>query len=67
LIGQYNMVGIQTMIFALHNVKNSISDVEFDYVRCGFAKKLGNKGSVVVRFCIYDTSVCVINCHLKHG
>ncbi|EGR30560.1 hypothetical protein IMG5_129200 [Ichthyophthirius multifiliis] len=57
LVGQYNMVGIETIIFAHIKIKDYISNVEYDNVKSGFANKLGNKGSVVVRFNVFDTSV----------
>ncbi|EGR30561.1 hypothetical protein IMG5_129210 [Ichthyophthirius multifiliis] len=64
LVGQYSMVGIQTLIFAQKNIKNNLSDIEFDYVKCSFTK---TKGSVIVRFRLFDTSLCILNCHLQHG
>lgn len=67
LINSTNMVGIQTYIFARNELKNRISDIESDSVKCGFGGQLGNKGAVAVRFHVDDTSIAILNCHLPAG
>ena len=67
LVGQFNMVGIETLIFAQKQLKDYISDVEYDNIKTGFGGKLGNKGTVAVRFDVFNTSICILNCHLSAG
>lgn len=44
-----------------------ISDVRKGIVVRGVGGLLGNKGATVIRFRLYDTSVCIVNAHLAHG
>lgn len=48
-------------------MKDRISDIESDTIKCGFAGQLGNKGAVVVRLSVDDTSISILNCHLPAG
>jgi len=41
--------------------------VETDLVKVGFGGAAGNKGAVVVRFNVFDSSICLMNCHLESG
>ena len=66
-ISSKNLVGVLLMVFASENVKNRITKVEYDTVKCGVMNKLGNKGAIIIRFRIDDTSICFINCHLEAG
>ena len=44
-----------------------ISDVRKGVVARGVGGLLGNKGATVIRFRLYDTSICIVNAHLAHG
>ena len=44
-----------------------ISDVRRGVVARGVGGLLGNKGATVIRFRLYDTSICIVNAHLAHG
>lgn len=62
-----NLVGILMLIFAKETMKNRITKMEYDSVKCGVMNKLGNKGAIIIRFRIDDTSLCFTNCHLEAG
>jgi len=62
-----DMFGCLIIIFAKKAVAGSITRIDSDKIKTGFKGKLGNKGSVMIRFNIYDTSVCIWNCHLASG
>lgn len=62
-----NLVGILLMVFANERVKTRITKVEYDSVKCGVMNKLGNKGAVMIRLRLDDTSLCFVNCHLEAG
>lgn len=62
-----DMFGCLICFFAKRSIASSLSRIESDKVKTGFKGNLGNKGSVMVRFNIHDTSVCVWNCHLASG
>lgn len=62
-----SLVGVFIMLFAKSVLKNRISKVETDTVKCGVMNKLGNKGATVLRIKIDNTSLCFINCHLEAG
>lgn len=62
-----NLVGILLLVYAKENIKNRITKVEYDSIKCGVMNKLGNKGAIIIRFRIDDSSLCFINCHLEAG
>lgn len=62
-----DMFGCLICIFAKKSIASSITRIESDKIKTGFKGKLGNKGSVMIRFNIYDTSVVIWNCHLASG
>jgi len=66
-ISSKNLVGILLMVFANERIKNRITKVEYDSVKCGVMNKLGNKGAIIIRFRLDDTSLCFVNCHLVAG
>ena len=61
------MVGCFLSVFSSLNMFNKVSNVNFDSVKCGFAKKLGNKGAVIIRFNIEKIKIAFIGCHLPSG
>lgn len=60
----HNMSGIITYVFARVELKDRISDIEYDDVSNNFGAKLLNKGGVGFRFRVDDTSIAILNCHL---
>lgn len=67
MIKEEDLVGCYIVGFAKESVYTGIKNVESDKIKTGFKGKMGNKGSVMVRFDLFDTSVCIWNCHLASG
>ncbi|KAL4449883.1 hypothetical protein ABPG74_015002 [Tetrahymena malaccensis] len=66
-VDSHNMAGIITFVFARVDLKEKISDVEYDDVPYNLSGKFLNKGGVGLRFWVDDTSIAVLNCHLPAG
>jgi len=49
------------------SIKWKISKIATTKIKQGFGGKTGNKGAVVVRFNLDDTSIIVVNAHLESG
>lgn len=62
-----NLVGLFSCIFVKNTEKFSLKDVAITTIKRGMGGRYGNKGGIVARFIIDDTSVCFINCHLAAG
>lgn len=58
-VSQTAMVGLLMMCFCKMEVVDKISDVCSTKVKTGFGGNMGNKGAVLMRFNIEDTSVCL--------
>ena len=67
LVCESSLVGVVLFVYSKVSVSNYITKIEFDTMRLGFGGKMGNKGAVVVRFNLEDSTVCVIACHLASG
>jgi len=52
------------LLFVRGRLKDRVRNIEFDNVK---TTTLTNKGAALVRFCIDDTSIAFLNCHLAHG
>lgn len=68
-----NLVGLFTCIFVRRSVVHptqsttAVADVAITTIKCGMKGMYGNKGAIVARFTIDDTSLCFLNCHLAAG
>ncbi|EWC44995.1 hypothetical protein DRE_06275 [Drechslerella stenobrocha 248] len=62
-----NMVGLFTCIFVKASERGSIRNFGACTVKTGLGGIHGNKGALVTRFFLDDSSVCFINCHLAAG
>ncbi|KAG8835086.1 hypothetical protein FRC18_001059 [Serendipita sp. 400] len=68
-----NMVGLFTCIFVRRSIAfpspnvKAIGDQAITTVKCGLNRMYGNKGAIVARFTVDDTSFCFLNCHLAAG
>ncbi|KAF5363758.1 hypothetical protein D9756_001104 [Leucocoprinus leucothites] len=62
-----NLVGLFTCIFVKASQRASLDDVAVTTIKRGMGGRYGNKGAIVARFVIGDSSVCIINCHLAAG
>ncbi|EPS37730.1 hypothetical protein H072_8595 [Dactylellina haptotyla CBS 200.50] len=62
-----NMVGLFTCIFVKASERGSIRNFGACTVKTGLGGIHGNKGALVTRFFLDDSSLCFINCHLAAG
>jgi hypothetical protein len=67
LLHTANLVGLFTCVFVKSSERANIRDVCAAEIKLGFSGRVGNKGALVVRFFIDDSSLCFINCHLAAG
>ncbi|KAK4104893.1 DNase I-like protein [Parathielavia hyrcaniae] len=61
------LVGLFTCIFVKADLRERISNLSSAEVKRGMGGLHGNKGGIVVRFMVDDTSLCFVNCHLAAG
>lgn len=62
-----NLLGLFTCIFVRSDLLPRIRHAYSYTVKTGLGGHYGNKGAVVTRFVIDDTSLCFLNCHLAAG
>ncbi|PCH41714.1 DNase I-like protein [Wolfiporia cocos MD-104 SS10] len=62
-----NLVGLFSCIFVKNTERISLKQVAIATIKRGMGGRYGNKGGIVARFVIDDTSICFINCHLAAG
>ncbi|KAF2024281.1 DNase I-like protein [Setomelanomma holmii] len=67
LLHTANLVGLFTCVFVKSAERSNIRDVCAAEIKLGFSGRVGNKGALVVRFFVDDSSLCFINCHLAAG
>ncbi|KAF7539819.1 hypothetical protein G7054_g1854 [Neopestalotiopsis clavispora] len=67
LLHSSTLVGLFTCIFVKSTVRDRIRNLSSADVKRGMGGLHGNKGAIVVRFVLDDTSMCFINCHLAAG
>ena len=61
------LVGLFTCIFVKADLRERITNLSSAEVKRGMGGLHGNKGAIVVRFMVDDTSLCFVNCHLAAG
>ncbi|KAI0908985.1 Endonuclease/exonuclease/phosphatase [Ustulina deusta] len=67
LLHTATLVGLFTCIFVKSTLRDRIRNLSSADVKRGMGGLHGNKGAIVVRFMVDDTSLCFINCHLAAG
>ncbi|OJJ32787.1 hypothetical protein ASPWEDRAFT_592727 [Aspergillus wentii DTO 134E9] len=67
LLHTSNMVGLFTCIFVKHKERHRIKNVNAAEVKRGMGGLHGNKGALLLRFVLDDSSLCFVNCHLAAG
>ncbi|KAL2821803.1 Endonuclease/exonuclease/phosphatase [Aspergillus cavernicola] len=67
LLHSANLIGLFTCIFVKHKERSKITDVSAAEVKRGMGGLHGNKGALVFRFVLDDSSFCFVNCHLAAG
>ncbi|KAK0727324.1 Endonuclease/exonuclease/phosphatase [Lasiosphaeria miniovina] len=61
------LVGLFTCIFVKADLRDRVSNLSSAEVKRGMGGLHGNKGAIIVRFMLDDTSLCFVNCHLAAG
>ncbi|KDN52648.1 DNase I-like protein [Tilletiaria anomala UBC 951] len=67
LIHSEMLVGLMTCIFVRTAETGSLRDCALGIVKTGMGGRYGNKGAIVARLVVDDTSMCFVNCHLAAG
>lgn len=67
LLQTAHMVGLFTCVFVKADLRARIHGLATTEVKRGMGGLHGNKGALVVRFMVDDTSLCLVNCHLAAG
>ncbi|GAA6023044.1 hypothetical protein JCM11491_000373 [Sporobolomyces phaffii] len=62
-----DMVGLFSCIFVKTREADRLRDISLITVKTGMGGRYGNKGAILSRFVIDDTSMCFINVHLAAG
>jgi len=55
------------IMFVSDNWKHAIKSVQRDTVKTGMGGQFGNKGAVVLRVKLFETSFCFVCAHLSAG
>lgn len=61
------MVGCYIGLFVKQGLLSRITDLRATKIKTGLGGSSGNKGAVIVRFSLDDTSIVMMNCHLMSG
>lgn len=67
LLNTSSMVGLFTCIFVKSSLRSRIKHVHTSQVKRGMGGLHGNKGALVLRMVLDDSSLCFLNCHLAAG
>jgi endonuclease/exonuclease/phosphatase family metal-dependent hydrolase len=67
LLHTANLVGLFTCVFVKHKEREKVRNVSSVEVKRGMGGLHGNKGALILRFVIDDSSICFVNCHLAAG
>ncbi|KAI1391355.1 DNase I-like protein [Hypoxylon trugodes] len=67
LLHTATLVGLFTCIFVKSTLRDRIRNIGTAEIKRGMGGLHGNKGAILVRFMVDDSSLCFINCHLAAG
>lgn len=67
LVHTASMVGLFTCIFVKSTERPRIRNIHASEVKRGMGGHHGNKGAIIVRMVLDDSSICMVNCHLAAG
>ncbi|KAF7291844.1 IPPc domain-containing protein [Mycena chlorophos] len=62
-----SLVGLFTCVFVKNAERMSVKDNFITTMKRGMGGRYGNKGAIITRLVIEDSSLCFINCHLAAG
>lgn len=67
LLRSEQLVGTALMILVKASLLPAIRNIEYAEKKTGLQGFSGNKGGVGVRFDLFDSTVCLMTCHLAAG
>ncbi|EDP51065.1 hypothetical protein KXX16_004951 [Aspergillus fumigatus] len=67
LLHSANLIGLFTCVFVKHKERQRIKNIGAAEVKRGMGGLHGNKGALILRFILDDSSLCFVNCHLAAG
>ncbi|PWY70284.1 inositol polyphosphate phosphatase [Aspergillus sclerotioniger CBS 115572] len=67
LLHSGNMIGLFTCVFVKHKERQRIKNISATEIKRGMGGLHGNKGALLLRFVLDDSSLCFVNCHLAAG
>ncbi|KAK7205801.1 hypothetical protein BZA70DRAFT_277090 [Myxozyma melibiosi] len=67
LLRSENLVGLYSCVFVKESERAYIGNLTSSTVKTGLGGLHGNKGAIILRFTLDDTSLCFVNCHLAAG
>ncbi|KAM5458562.1 hypothetical protein MaudCBS49596_000478 [Microsporum audouinii] len=67
LLHTASLIGLFTCVFVRQDTRERISNVSAAEVKRGMGGLHGNKGALILRFFMDDSSLCFVNCHLAAG
>lgn len=62
-----NLVGLFSIVFVKTSLLPHIRDASTYTIKTGLGGRYGNKGAIVSRLILDDSSMCFLNCHLAAG
>ena len=67
LLHTASLVGLFSCVFVRAGLRNRIANQSAAEIKRGMGGLHGNKGCLILRFLIDDSSLCLVNCHLAAG
>ncbi|KAK5270456.1 hypothetical protein LTR99_005838 [Exophiala xenobiotica] len=62
-----SLIGLFQCVFVRQEERPNISNLQAASVKLGLKGHYGNKGALITRFLLDDSSICFVNCHLAAG
>ncbi|EXJ91921.1 hypothetical protein A1O3_00471 [Capronia epimyces CBS 606.96] len=62
-----SLIGLFQCVFIRHEERPRVRNLQAASIKLGLKGRYGNKGALVTRFFLDDSSLCFINCHLAAG
>ncbi|KAL1297772.1 hypothetical protein AAFC00_006309 [Neodothiora populina] len=67
LLHTSSMVGLFSCVFVKTALRSRIKQVNASEIKRGMGGLHGNKGALIIRMVLDDSSICLVNCHLAAG
>ena len=67
MLSSVSLQATHLVVFAHAPIVPLITEVKTDDIPTGFNKMVGNKGAVMIKMKLAETSIIFINCHLHSG